>query len=211
MTGVDREPSHARRRLVRNALRLNVVLVTWNVAEGVIATWLAIRADSVALLGFGIDSAIEVSSALVLAWRLNRELRGRDEDAGEWIEQRAERIAGTLLAALALWIVIDASRRLAGFGGEPQPSLGGIVLTSLSLVVMPTLGFWKLRIAKRIESGSLRADAFETITCGWLSLTTLSGLSLRATLGWTWADPLAALLIVPLIVREAWEAVTKQN
>jgi divalent metal cation (Fe/Co/Zn/Cd) transporter len=101
--------------------------------------------------------------------------------------------------------VIDAGRRLAGFGAQAHESLVGIVLTAASSVVMPLLGMAKLRVARQLASGAVRADAYETIACSWLSLTTLAGLLLNAALGWWWADPLAALAIVPLVVREGLE------
>jgi divalent metal cation (Fe/Co/Zn/Cd) transporter len=104
------------------------------------------------------------------------------------------------------YIVIDAGRRLLGFGAEAQESKLGIALTAVSLVVMPLLGWVKLRAAASLSSGALRADAYETITCAWLSLTTLLGLILNAAFGWWWADPLAALAIVPLALREGLEA-----
>ena len=109
------------------------------------------------------------------------------------------------MLVLALYILLDASRRLLGFGGRAGESLIGIVVTAISLLVMPLLGWAKLRTARSLASGALRADAYETITCAWLSFTTLAGLLLNAALGWWWADPLAALLLIPLIVREGLE------
>jgi divalent metal cation (Fe/Co/Zn/Cd) transporter len=117
----------------------------------------------------------------------------------------ASRAAGALLLLLAAYILIDAGRRLLGFGAEAEQSLVGIVLTAISLVVMPVLGWAKLRTARQLGSRALRADAYETIACAWLSLTTLTGLVLNAAFGWWWADPLAALVLVPLIVREGLE------
>jgi divalent metal cation (Fe/Co/Zn/Cd) transporter len=137
---------------------------------------------------------------------LQAELSGRaDEERAEVLERRAGRIAGTLLLGLAAYIVIDAGRRLVGFGEEARESMVGIVLTAVSLVVMPFLGWVKLRAATALRSGALRADAYETIACSWLSLTTLAGLVLNAAFGWWWADPLAALAVVPLVVREGLE------
>jgi predicted Co/Zn/Cd cation transporter (cation efflux family) len=123
----------------------------------------------------------------------------------EALERRTGRIAGALLLGLAVYIVVDAGRRLLGFGAEARESLLGIVLTAISAVVMPLLGWAKLRTAAALRSGALRADAYETIACSWLSLTTLAGLILNASLGWWWADPLAALVVVPLVVREGLE------
>ena len=191
---------------LRRGVWLEVATVGWNVIEGIIAVSAGALASSVALIGFGVDSFVETTSGAVVGWRLRAELGGRaDEEAVERMEWRAGRIAGALLLGLAVYIVIDAGRRLLGYGEEAQESHVGIVLTALSLAVMPFLGWVKLRTARALSSGALRADAYETIACSWLSLTTLAGLLLNAVFGWWWADPLAALAIVPLVVREGLE------
>ncbi|MEW4530715.1 cation transporter [Maioricimonas sp. JC845] len=201
------EPATAdRRRALRRGMWLNGILIVWNIAEGIIGVIAGLLAGSVALLGFSIDSGIEVLSAVIVWWRLRAELHGTTDDGAAELEERAERIAGGLLLLLAAYLVIDAGRRLLGAGPEAGESPVGIALTAVSLVVMPVLGWMKLRTSQELGSGALRADAFETITCAWLSLTTLIGLSLNATLGWSGADPVAALIIVPLIVREGLEA-----
>jgi cation diffusion facilitator family transporter len=182
-----------------------VATLVWNFLEGIVAVAAGTLSNSVALIGFGIDSFVETASAVVVGWRLRAELRGRSPEAAEKAERTASRVAGALLLTLALYIVIDGGRRLLGFGGEAEKSLIGIALTAVSLIVMPILGWAKLRTARRLGSGALRADAYETITCAWLSLTTLGGLGLNALFGWWWADPLAALFLVPLIVREGLE------
>lgn len=191
---------------MRRGVLLEAATVTWNIVEGIIAVSAGILASSVALIGFGIDSFVETSSAAVVGWRLRAELTGRaDEERSELLERRAARVAGGLLLALAAYIAIDAGRRLLGYGEEAQESVVGIVLTAISVAIMPALGWIKLRTAGALQSGALRADAYETIACSWLSLGTLIGLVLNATLGWSWADPLAALAIVPLVVREGLE------
>lgn len=177
----------------------------WNVIEGVVAVAAGTVSGSVALIGFGIDSFVETASAVVVGWRLDAELRDRSAEANERFERFASRAAGALLLLLAAYIAIDAGRRLLGFGTEARESLVGIILTSISLVVMPFLGWAKLRTATALGSRALRADAYETIACAWLSLTTLVGLVLNASFGWSWADPVAALILVPLIVREGLE------
>jgi cation diffusion facilitator family transporter len=184
---------------------LALFTVAWNVIEGVIATTAGALAGSVALVGFGVDSFVETTSGAVVGWRFHRELRGLDAEAVERVERRASRIAGTLLLVLAAYICVDAGRRLLGYGPEARESILGIILTAVSLAVMPVLGWMKLRTAGALNSRALRADGYETITCAWLSFTTLVGLLLNATLGWHWADPLAALVLVPLIVREGIE------
>lgn len=184
-------------------ITLEAVTVGYNVAEGAIAVAAGVAAGSVALTVFGIDSVIEVSSGLLLWWRLRAELGA--PPLAERVEARAARGAGALLLALGAYLLIDAVRRLAT-SDRPDVSLLGIALTALSLVVMPLLARAKLRAAAALGSRALRADAHETIVCAWLSFTTLAGLALNAVLGWWWADPLAALAMLPLIVREGIEA-----
>jgi divalent metal cation (Fe/Co/Zn/Cd) transporter len=143
---------------------------------------------------------------VLVGWRLRAELvGGLDPERAEAIERRAGRTARILLLGLSLYILVDAGRRLAGWGTQAQESRLGIGLTAISAVLMPLLGRAKLRTAVALKSGALRADAYETLACWWLSLTTLLGLLLNAAFGWWWADPLAALAIVPLAVREGLE------
>jgi divalent metal cation (Fe/Co/Zn/Cd) transporter len=195
-----------RKRLLWRGVRLAWATVGWNLIEGIVAVSAGAMASSVALVGFGVDSFVETASGAVVGWRLRAEMIDRsDRERAEALESRAARIAGTLLLALAAYIVVDAGRRLLGYGAEARESIVGIALTAVSLVAMPLLGWAKLRTAGALGSGALRADAYETITCSWLSLTTLVGLILNAAFGWWWADPLAALAIVPLAVREGLE------
>jgi divalent metal cation (Fe/Co/Zn/Cd) transporter len=153
------------------------------------------------------DSFIETMSGAVVGWRILSELRGDLGSNAARIERRTSRMAGALLLLLAAYIVVDAAMRLLGYGAEPQSSAVGIIVTAAALVVMPPLAWLKLRTARELSSSALRADAFETITCAGLSATTLAGLALNFALGWTWADPLAALLLVPMIAREGFEAI----
>jgi cation diffusion facilitator family transporter len=197
--------------LLRRAFRLEALTVGWNVVEGVVAVAAGAAAASVALVAFGIDSFIETASAVVVGWRFLDELRHRSPERAERAERIAGLIAGSLLLLLALYISIDALRRLLGQGARSEESLVGIALTAVSLVVMPVLGWAKLRTARALRSGALRADAYETIACAWLSLTTLVGLALNALLGWWWADPAAALVLVPLIVREGLEGLRGED
>jgi len=189
--------------LLRRGVALEGVTVGYNALEGVIAIVAGLAAGSVALTGFGIDSVIEVTSGVVLWWRLRAELGAAR--VGPAVEARAARWAGVLLLALAVYIVVESGRRLLT-GDRPGESVVGIVLTALSLIVMPLLARAKLRVAASLGSRALRADAHETIVCAWLSATTLLGLGLNALLGWWWADPVAALAMLPLIVREGVEA-----
>ena len=193
----------ARVVLLRRGAALEVLTVSYNAVEGLVAIAAGLVAGSVALTGFGIDSVIEVASGVVLWWRLRAELGAAR--AGPAVEARAARWAGVLLLALAVYIVAESGRRLLT-GDRPGESVVGIVLTAVSLIVMPLLARAKLRVAASLGSRALRADAHETIVCAWLSATTLIGLGLNAVLGWWWADPVAALAMLPLIVREGVEA-----
>jgi len=204
-------PPASRAPLLRRGFRLALFTVAWNILEGFIAVLAGAVAGSVALIGFGVDSFVETASGVVVGWRMRDELLGRSQERVERVERRASRIAGALLLLLATYILVDAGSRLLGFGERAEESILGIVLTAVSLLVMPLLGLAKLRTARALGSGALRADAYETITCAWLSFTTLLGLLLNALRGWWWADPLAALLLVPLIVREGLEGWTGRH
>jgi divalent metal cation (Fe/Co/Zn/Cd) transporter len=203
-------PQSSRRRLLRCGIGLSLFVIAWNVVEGIVAVAAGIIANSVALISFGIDSSVEVLSATAVTWRLWVELHGNPANV-EALERRTAKVTGGLLLLLGVYIAIDAGRRLLGWGEPPDSSIVGIVLTTLSLIAMPLLGWWKLRIAASLGSGAMRADAYETIACAWLSLAALVGLALNATLGWTWADPAAALVILPLVIREGLEAFGEDN
>jgi len=200
-----------RLKLVRRGLYLSILTVAWNVVEGIVALIYGIAADSVALFGFGIDSFIESASGVVVGFRFFFELKGQSGEANEKAELLASRIAGFLLLLLALYLVVDSFRRFFGFGEKPTSSHVGIALAIISLIVMPVLAKAKLNLAGRLGSASLRADAYETVACAWLSLTTLAGLVLNAMLGWWWADPGAALVLVPFIVREGLEGLRGED
>ena len=189
--------------MLRRGIALEGVTVGYNALEGIVAIVAGIAAGSVALTGFGVDSVIEVMSGVLLWWRLRAELGVAR--VGPAVEARAARWAGVLLLALAVFIAAESGRRLLT-GDRPGESVVGIVVTALSLIVMPLLARAKLRLAASLQSRALRADAHETLVCAWLSATTLLGLGLNALLGWWWADPVAALAMLPLIVREGIEA-----
>jgi cation diffusion facilitator family transporter len=200
-----------RSKLVRRGFHLSVFTVAWNVIEGIVGVASGLISGSVALLGFGIDSFVESASGIVVGWRFSYEMSGRPKERVEKAEAWSARITGTLLLILAAFLLIDSSRRLLGFGAEPESSRVGIALTCLSLMIMPVLARAKLKVAGRLESKALRADSYETIACAWLSLTTLVGLVLNAAFGWWWADPAAALVLVPMIVREGLEGLRGES
>jgi divalent metal cation (Fe/Co/Zn/Cd) transporter len=191
--------------MLRRALRLEYLTVGWNVVEGIIAVTAALLAGSVALLGFGIDSFVECASGLVLVWRLSAERRGMDRKQIERLDERAHRLVGASLFALAVYIGIDAALAL-WHQERPSPTTVGIAITLVSMVAMQWLARAKRRAAARLESRALAADAFQTTACFWLSLVTLAGIGLNSALGWWWADPVAAMGMTWFIAREGVEA-----
>jgi len=197
--------------LLRTGLRLTAFTIIWNVIEGLVAIGAGILANSVALISFGVDSFVETTSAIAVSWRLADEIKHQSPERAESAEKIASKITGVILLMLAVYIVVDAGRRLLGFGGEADKSFVGMALTALSVIVMPIVARAKLKVADSINSAALRADAIETIACTWLSVTTLIGLSLNALFGWAWADPLAALLIVPLVIKEGLESLKGEH
>jgi divalent metal cation (Fe/Co/Zn/Cd) transporter len=199
-------PAPARREHLARALGLEYLTVGWNIAEGIIAVSAAVLAGSVALLGFGIDSFVESASGLVMIWRLQAERRASRDDATlDAIEHRARRLVALSLFLLAAFVVVDAADTLWA-GERPAFSLIGVILTSVSLVVMLWLARAKRRVARALGSQAMEADAFQTTACWWLSLAALAGITLNGALGWWWADPAAALVIAALIAKEAREA-----
>ena len=163
-------------------------------------------AGSIALVGFGLDSVVEVSSAVVIAWRLSRQ--GADHAANERAERRAVRLIGVSFFAIAAYVTYDAASTLLGFGDEPEHSAIGLAITALSLVVMPTLAWAKRRVAADLGSVALKADAAETQLCTYLSAVVLVGLAANSLFGWWWMDPLAGLVVAALALKEGREAWT---
>jgi divalent metal cation (Fe/Co/Zn/Cd) transporter len=188
--------------LRRRGLLLEYLTIGWNVVEAAVAVGAGIAAGSIALVGFGFDSTIEVVAASVVVWQFRAELRGGvDEER----ERRALRVIAVTFFVLAAYVTVEAIRDLV-VSAEPEPSTVGIVLAAVSLAVMPTLGWLKRSTGRRLGSRTLVADAAETFLCAWLSAILLVGLVLNATVGWWWADPVAALGIAVLAAREGLEA-----
>ena len=189
---------------VRLAAWLVGASLAYNLIEAVLALWWGSEAASIALLGFGLDSAIETSASALVLRRLVLEVRGRSTEDLENTEHRVHRFVGATFLALALYVTAQSSwtlwRRAA-----PDESILGIVLACVSVVLMPGVAAWKLKLAKQIGSGALRAEAKETLACAFLSLALLIGLSANALAGWWWADPIAALCMVPWLVHEGRE------
>ena len=157
--------------------------MAYNVIEAIVAIWAGTRAESIALFGFGLDSVIECSAASVLLWRLTVEARGATETQILLSERRVRRFIGGTFFALAVYVFTQASLTI-WLQKPPEETFVGIILTSLSLIVMPALAWSKLRVADRMGSASLRAEARETLACVYLSATVLAGLAANAALGW---------------------------
>ncbi len=197
---------HARSESVRRALALEYLTLGWNIVEGVVAVAAAVTAGSVAILGFGIDSFVECASALVMVWRLRTERdRRMSGEHLEAIEQRARRLVAGSLLLLAAYVTFDAGHTL-WTADRPAFSTVGVVLLTVSIAVMLWLARAKRRLARELGSEALEADAFQTTACWWLSLAALAGVGLNGLVGWWWADPVAALVIAGLIVREGRDA-----
>jgi len=191
-----------RTNIVSRGIRLEYITVGWNVVEGAVAVLAGLLAGSVALVGFGVDSAIESSSGAVLLWRLRVEQTGKNVERAE---QTALKLVGASLLLLAAYVTFDAIKTLVT-REQPQRSILGIVVSVLSLIVMPLLAKAKRRTAAELNSAALHADSRQTSICAYLSAILLGGLLLNAALGWWWADPVAALAMVPIIVQEGREA-----
>jgi divalent metal cation (Fe/Co/Zn/Cd) transporter len=191
--------------LLARALRLEYLTVGWNIVEGLIAIAAALATGSVALLGFGIDSFVESASGAVLIWRLLAERSATDEGRIEHVERRAQKLVAASLALLAVYIAWDSVSSILA-GEHPEPSLVGIVLAAVSLIVMWWLAREKRRIGVALGSRAMSADAFQTDACFWLSLFLLVGIGANALFGLWWADPLSALAMTVFIGREALEA-----
>jgi divalent metal cation (Fe/Co/Zn/Cd) transporter len=188
---------------VRRSTRLNLLTLGYNVVEAVVSLGAGLVAGSVALVGFGIDSGIEVTAGAAALLRLRAD---RDPERRERSERRTLRLIGVLFLLLAAYVAADSA--LALWQREaPARSLVGVVILALSVIVMPVLSRAKRKVAVALGSGALAAEATQTSLCAWLSAIALVGVGLNAALGWWWADPLAGLAMVPIITREGIEGV----
>jgi divalent metal cation (Fe/Co/Zn/Cd) transporter len=190
--------------LRRWAWWLAALTISWNALEAVVAIGSGLEAGSIALIGFGLDSVVEVSSALVIVWRLARQ--GTDQDANARAERRAVRLIALSFFAIATYVTVDAGLKLAGADVHPEHSVVGLAITALSLVVMPALAWAKRRVAVALDSVALKADAAETQLCTYLSAVVLIGLAANMLGGWWWMDPLAGLVVAALAIREGRQA-----
>lgn len=191
-----------RARLVKRGRRLEYFTIAYNSLEGLIAIVAGLIAGSIALVGFGFDSLIEVTSGVALVWRLNADV---EEARREQVEAVALRIVGVLFLALAVYVSYESIRSLWS-RESPNESVPGIVLATTSLIVMPLLVRSKRKVAREISSRAMAADSKQTELCTYLSAILLGGLLLNALWGWWWADPVAGLVMVPIIAKEGIEA-----
>ncbi|HXJ44552.1 MAG TPA: cation transporter [Bryobacteraceae bacterium] len=182
---------------IARGLKLEYATVAYNSLEGLIAIAAGLYAGSISLVGFGADSIIEVTSAAAMIWRLQSDVEHKRERS----ERVALRIVGVCFCLLAIYVALDALKTLVHFE-EPRASIPGIALAVTSLIVMPLLSRAKCRVAGSIGSAALKADARQTELCTYLSAILLGGLLMNALFGWWWADPIAALIMVPIIARE---------
>lgn len=187
---------------VRRGLNLEYFTVAWNLVEAAVALVSGAVAGSIALVGFGLDSLIEVSSGSILLWRLHSDA---DEERREAVERRALELVGVSFVALAAYVAVDSVLSLIR-QAAPERSLPGIALAIVSLIAMPLLARSKRKVASALGSPALQADSRQTDICAYLSAILLLGLLLNAALGWWWADPAAGLLMVPLISYEGIQA-----
>jgi len=192
----------SRQDIALRGKRLEYFTIAWNSLEGLVALTAGAFAGSISLIGFGIDSFIEVTSGAALLWRMSVDA---DVESRERNEKLSLRIVGICFIALAVYVLYESVLDLASRKAA-EHSLPGIILAGISLIVMPLLSRSKKRVASELDSRAMKADAKQTDFCIYLSAILMMGLLLNAALGWWWADPAAALIMVPLIAKEGLEA-----
>jgi divalent metal cation (Fe/Co/Zn/Cd) transporter len=182
-------------RDMRGARRIEYLSIAWTSLEAVVGMAAGILAGSIALISFGADSIIEVASSGVLLWRLSNPIRGEDR------EELAHRLVGVSFLALAAYVCVAAVHDLIAHEA-PRASYFGIIYAAACVIVMPLLAGAKRRASRRVKSNALHADSHQSDICAWLSVILLAGLALNALFDWWWADPMAALAMLPIIVKE---------
>src|SRR5437899_2691435 len=204
------QPVRQRSEDVRLALRLTYITLGWMTIEGAASLLLGWASKSLLLEAFGIDSVIELFSAAVLLWRLRVEASGiATSEHVDLVERRAARLVGYSLYALVVYVVLNSGYGLfiAKRITDTHESVWGILIGAVAKVGMPILAGYKLKVAARLNSRALRADAVESITCGYLSIVLMIGLAATWLVGWSWLDSIAALALIPFLIKEAREAV----
>ncbi len=201
------EKAHGSSYWLRVGMILVVTTMLYNVVEAVIALWAGVEAASIVLIEFGSNSVLELIAAGVLIWRLRLEARGADAERVAQADLGVHRFVGLSFMALALYVLVQSAWML--WQREvPSASPIGLLLATASLIIMPLVSLGKLRAATEVGSRALRAEAKETLACSYLSLTLLLGLGANAALSWWWADPVAALLMIPWLVKEGLEGLS---
>jgi divalent metal cation (Fe/Co/Zn/Cd) transporter len=200
------DPPGDRAHLLRRGIHLELFTIAWMIIEAAVAIGAGWLAASIALVAFGFDSLIELVSGGVLLYRLRAEAHGRTEGETEKLERRALWLVGGTFFLLTGYVLYEAAATLWR-RESPEQSRVGIALAVAAVIVMPVLGLAKRKIGAQLNSRALVADAVETFVCAYLSLTLFLGLVLNAWLGWWWADPVAALVMVPFLLHEGWEAI----
>jgi len=196
-----------RQQVVVRGRRLEYFTIVWNLLEGLVAVTAGAIAGSIALVGFGIDSCIEVISGGALLWRMSVDADGQSRERNERLTLR---IVGVCFLGLAAYVTFESISDLIS-RKAPEYSIPRIVLAFVSLVVMPVLSRAKKRVGADLGSRAMNADAKQTDFCFYLSAILLVGLVVNATLGWWWADPISALIMVPIIVREGWQSIRGES
>lgn len=196
-----------RRSIALRGKRLEYFTIGWNTLEGMVAVIAGAIAGSISLVGFGVDSFIEVASGTALLWRMSVDA---DESRRERNEELSLRIVGACFLGLAAYIAWEAIRDLIT-NKAPEHSVAGIVIAVVSLIVMPLLSKAKRRVGRELASAAMHADARQTEFCTYLSAILLGGLLLNFTLGWWWADPVAALVMVPIIAKEGIAGIRRER
>ena len=194
-----------RRRLLNKGLRLEFISLGWNVVEGVVAVAAGLAAGSVALIGFGVDSFVESSSAGVIVWRILAERRNSDPLRVQSVERISQRLVAASLVLLTVYVLYESVTALV-FAERPDASVPGVILASLSLIVMWWLARSIRNVGRELHSHSIEADSSQTLACWWMSLSLLVGLGLNLLFGWWWADPIAGIAISGVVFREGWNA-----
>ena len=198
--------TRARSALVQRGLWLNYLTIGYNSVEAAVSLIAGVLSGSAALVGFGVDSVIEVTASGAAQWRLRADM---DEARRESVERTTARIIGWCFIALATYVVYDGGRSML-LRDRPERSIVGIAILALSVVVMPLLSRAKRRVARAMQSRALEADATQTTLCAYLSGIGLIGLALNASLGWWWADPIAALMMAPIIALEGIKCLRRE-
>jgi divalent metal cation (Fe/Co/Zn/Cd) transporter len=206
---VQTSTSTARADLIRQAFMLEWLTLAWVILEAALGIWASLEASSISLMAFGVDSVIEALSACVLLWRLHVELRDGHAFSEE-AERKASKLGGVFLFALAAYVVVSAAWGLWTRDGQEFSSIG-LAITAATIPVMYVLAKRKIAVSERIGSRALRADAMESITCGWLSLVVVAGLLAQLAFGAWWIDSVTSLAIVYFLVKEGREAWTVEE